>query len=115
MLVISGGNTYELLNDLRKTGLDKAIIEFSKKDEFVLSGFSAGACVLTPTIAIAGQGTGADVNEVDLKDLTGLNIVDFEVYPHYENGDEETYEEYSKQSPNKVKKITDQEFIKLDL
>jgi dipeptidase E len=52
VLVISGGNTFKLLDNLRKSGLDKAIMEFTKKDSFVLSGFSAGALVLTPTIEI---------------------------------------------------------------
>lgn len=83
ILVISGGNTFKLLDNLRKSGLDKAIKEFTKKDEFVLSGFSAGALVLTPTIEVCNL-PNYDENIVGIRDLTGLNVVNFEVFPHYD-------------------------------
>ena len=59
------------MNHLKKSGLDKAIIEFWKKDGVVLAGFSAGAIVLSPLIETAR--IYGDVNEPGLTDLSGLN------------------------------------------
>jgi len=82
ILVITGGNTFKLLYNLRQSGLDRVIKRFAQKDNFVLSGFSAGAIVLTPTIKICNL-PNYDSNDVGIKDLAGLNIVNFEVFPHY--------------------------------
>ena len=83
ILVITGGNTFKLLDNLRKSGLDNAIKKLASKEEFVLAGFSAGALVLTPTIKVCNL-PNYDENLVGITDLVGLNLVDFEVFPHYE-------------------------------
>ncbi len=120
ILLITGGNTFGLLNYLRKSGLDNVIKKFVEKDEFVLSGFSAGAIVLSPTIKSAEIPTGndptdmIDENKVGLKDLTGLNIIDFEVFPHFDEIlDRKTLEEYREQTPNEVREINNDEYIVL--
>ena len=63
ILIISGGNTFKLLNNLKASGLDKTIKQFYQKPEFVLSGFSAGALVLTPTIKICSLPDFDDTDE----------------------------------------------------
>jgi len=116
ILVISGGNTYELLRNLRQSNLDKAIIEFTEKPEFILAGFSAGAIVLTPNINICGFGPDYDENIVGTDDLTGLGIVDFEVLPHYDeklHGD--AIKDYKKATVNKVITITDEDYLNIEL
>ncbi len=41
---------------------------------------------MTPSIATAGDSAeGTDDNSVGLTDLTGLNLLNFEFSPHYEN------------------------------
>lgn len=121
ILLITGGNTFELLNNLRNSGLDKAIKDFTQKDEFILAGFSAGAIVLSPTIESAQQPAGPDPedlmdeNLVGITDLTGLGIIDFEVFPHFvEVSDRETLKKYQAQSKYQVKEITDEDYIVLD-
>ena len=115
ILLISGGNTFELLNNLKKSGLDKAVIDFSKKENFVLAGFSAGALILCPTINICNL-PGYDENLVGLTDLSGLKIIDFEVFPHFNpDKDEQKLNEYKKITSNTVKPINDEEYIVLDL
>lgn len=118
ILLISGGNTFELLNNLRNSGLDKAVTNFSKKDNFVLAGFSAGAIVLSPTIEVASQPAGDDTDDlmdenlVGITDLSGLGIIDFEVFPHYNpEKDIKTLEKYRKQTANEVKEIRDDEYL----
>lgn len=114
ILVISGGNPFTLLRNLRRSGLDKAIREFVEKPEFVLSGFSAGAMVLTPTIKTT---TVKDRNKnlAGIKDLTGLGIVDFEVFAHHSNEWKKAIREYEKSTQNKVKKLTDDDYLVIDL
>jgi len=115
ILIITGGNTFKLLDNLRRSGLDKAIKEFASKNEFVLAGFSAGALVLTPTIEVCNL-PNYDKNEVGLKDLTGLNIVNFEVFPHYtEQEHRDLLSEYKTQAKNEVREITNEDCIVLDL
>lgn len=113
ILVISGGNTFSLLKSLRTSGLDESIKEFSKKSEFVLSGFSAGALVLTPTIEICSLPR-FDDNEVGIKDLTGLHLVDFEVFPHYQESQAVTLENYKKVTSNRVVEISEDDYIEID-
>ncbi len=118
ILLITGGNTFELLYNLRKSGLDKAVLDFSRKKSCVLAGFSAGAIVLTPRIDIAAQPSGTDPsdfideNNVGIKDLVGLNIINFEILPHYHNEtDKKTLESYRKISPNEIRTVSDDELI----
>src|SRR4030042_3987955 len=110
ILIITGGNTFKLLYDLRKPGLDKAIKEFTRKNEFVLAGFSAGALVLTPTIEVCNL-PNYDKNEVGIKDLNGLGIISFEVFPHYSQQEhKDLLEKYKAQAKNNVKEITNEDY-----
>jgi dipeptidase E len=114
-VLISGGNTFQLLSNLRESGLDKTILEFSHKQDNTLAGFSAGALVLTPTITICNL-PGFDKNIVGLDNLDGLGIVDFEIFPHYKKQSCETViNKYRKTTNNQVREITDEAYISLDL
>jgi dipeptidase E len=115
IFLISGGNTFELLQNLRNSGLDKSIEQFAEKSDFVLAGFSAGAVVLTPTIELCNL-PDFDENLVGLKNLNGIGIVNFEVFPHFnEHLHKVTLERYRKTTPNTVREITDEDYITLDL
>lgn len=115
VLIISGGNTFNLLNNLRESGLDTSIRYFLNKPNFVLSGFSAGALVLTPNIKICNL-PDFDDNLVGLKDLNSLGVVDFEVFPHYKKDiHEKMLEDYRKTTNNRVNEIADEDYISIDL
>jgi peptidase E len=113
VLVITGGNTFTLLRNLKSSGLEKAIKIFVEKDEFVISGFSAGALILTPTINICNL-PNYDENLVGLKDLAGLNLVNYEVFPHYSVEHNEVLEAYRKTADNEVKEISDEDYILIE-
>lgn len=113
ILLITGGNTFSLLNNLRQSGLDKTIKEFSNKDTYILAGFSAGAIILSPTIEICNL-PGYDENLVGIIDLKGLNIIDIEVFPHFEESDRQTLEKYRSQTENQVREISNDDYIVLD-
>lgn len=115
VVLISGGNTFQLLSNLRKSGLDKVIVELSHKQDVTLAGFSAGALVLTPTITICNL-PGFDENLFGINDLSGLGIVDFELFPHYEKLLHETLlNVYRETTNNQVREISDEEYISLSI
>ena len=122
ILIISGGDPFQLLINLRKTGLDSAIIQFTEKNEFIISGYSAGAYVLTPTLEIAKifneqyPGGKKYLTQDNVENFTGLGIVDFEVCAHYsETQHKQILENHIKNSRNKVKLLGDNEFVVIDL
>lgn len=95
MLWLSGGNTFYLLDQVRKTGFDVWLKQLANTETYnneksiegstllsgekVYVGGSASTILVTPTIKIAD---GVDDNIVGLDDLTGLNLVDFEINVH---------------------------------
>lgn len=79
IIFVSGGNTFHLLNQARKTGF--AIWLKENIENIVYVGVSAGSIIATPSIGIAPIDNGDD-NTPGITDLTGLHFVDFEVSPH---------------------------------
>ena len=112
VLLITGGNTFKLLNHLRKSGLDKAIVEFWKKDKIVLAGFSAGAIVVSPSIKTAA--IYGDENTPGLTDISGLGIIDFEVWPHYEINQAQKLADYKSTCSHEVTIIGNDDVIVID-
>lgn len=122
ILIISGGDPFQLLINLRKSGLDTAITQFTKKEEFIIAGYSAGAYVLTPTLKTAKifnenyPGGKKYKTQDKIKDFTGLGIVDFEIFAHYsEVHHKKILDHYIESRSKNVKTIADNEFLVVDL
>lgn len=115
-LTITGGNVYALLDNLRNSGYDALISNLAAKDDFIYSGFSAGAMIVTPDIRAAGKeygwSFGYDENRVGISDTKSLGFIDFEILPHYDQDkDKEKLEEYKKRYNVNIKPITDSEYL----
>lgn len=109
-IILTGGNTFKFLHHLKESGLDKVIIEFAKSNKTIV-GFSAGAIILSPTIEIAELPT-LDDNLVDITDLTGLGLIDFDVYPHYEESEHNSIvDEYEKSTGRQIRRLSDDDLI----
>jgi len=122
ILIISGGDPFQLLINLRKSGLNTAITQFTKKEEFIIAGYSAGAYVLTPTLEIAKffndiyPGGKKYKTQDKIKDFTGLGIADFEIFAHYsEVHHKKILDHYIESRNKKVKTIADNEFLVVDI
>ncbi len=122
ILIISGGDPFQLLYNLRKSGLANAIIQFIKKEEFIIAGYSAGAYILTLTLEIAKffnqnyPGGKKYRNQDKIKDFTGLGIVDFEIFVHYsEIHHKKILDHYIESRSKQVKTIADNEFLVVDI
>lgn len=108
MLWLSGGNTFYLLDQVRKTGFD---IWLKKNiDSKVYVGGSASTILVTPTIKIAD---GVDDNVVGLDDLTGLGLVDFEINVHCNAAMCEATKEYADAVGHPVYALDDLSAIKV--
>lgn len=78
IIYMMGGNTFYLLDVIRKTGFDKVIVDFINKGKIYI-GSSAGSEILGNSIDVA---LGYDENNVNMIDFTGLKIVDALIVPH---------------------------------
>lgn len=79
VVFVSGGNTFHLLDQARKTGFGNWLEQHLENIVYV--GVSAGSIVMTPSIGIASV-DGGDENLANITDLKGFNFVNFEVSPH---------------------------------
>jgi len=122
ILIISGGDPFQLLINLRKSGLDAAITQFTKKKEFILAGYSAGAYVLTPSLEVAKlfnenyPGGKKYMTQDKIEDFAGLGFVNFEICAHYsETHHKQFLENYIENNRNEVKLLGDNDFLVIDL
>ncbi len=111
IIFVSGGNTFHLLDQARKSGFDKWLKNNLKNKVYI--GSSAGSLFVTPTID-AGNLPGGDRNLAELTDLKGMEFVDFEFMPHIGNGIAiKDVEAYAKTTKNKLYAVDDQTAIKV--
>ena len=109
VIFIFGGNTFDYLDRIRKTGLDKEIKSFVKKGGVYL-GLSAGSYVACPTIE-AATWKKADSNEKGLKNLKGLNLVPFLITAHFENKYRKIVEQAAKKTRYSIIALTDKQAV----
>jgi dipeptidase E len=85
-LWVTGGNAFILRRAMKQSGLDKILRNKSSQEPFVYAGYSAGACVVTPTLD--------GIHLVDPPDSVppgyaselvweGVGLVPFCIAPHY--------------------------------
>ncbi len=113
MLYIAGGNTFRLLEDIRQgVGVEKLkeIIHVSR----LVIGVSAGAVVLTPTIRVVSQ-IQPDDNLTKTEDYSGLNMLDYEILPHYSDSLLKDTLKYQTKYQTKLATCTDSGFIETNL
>ena len=85
---LRGGNVFNLRRALQQSGADVALLGLLHTDGIVYGGYSAGACVLTPSLH--GLELVDDPSEVppgfDAAIIwEGLGILPYAVAPHYES------------------------------
>lgn len=83
IIYVTGGNTFFLLKELKRTGADKIIIEEVNAGKLYI-GESAGAMVTAANIEYA-KGMDNPKKAPGLLDFDALNLVDFYTVPHYTN------------------------------
>ena len=88
-LWVSGGNTFLLRRAFKQSGLDALLPELLAHDQIVYGGYSAGACILSPSLKGIDLVDPADevVVGYDKKIIwDGLHVIDYAIAPHYKSG-----------------------------
>lgn len=90
---VRGGNVFILRRAYKQSGFDKWLIEQKDNKDFVYGGYSAGVCVLSPSLKglelvddlnITAEGYEPEVI------WDGVGLIDFAFAPHYKSNHPET-------------------------
>jgi dipeptidase E len=112
VIYAGGGNTHYLLDAMRTSGFADWLEQ--NIDNKVYVGGSAGAIVVTPNISVTKIKAYSNSSVLDVDDLTGLGLVDFEIAPHIPNWPSYAdAEEYAKTTMNKVYALDNQSAIQV--
>lgn len=88
-----GGNTFILRRAMAQSGFDKLLKKKNEDPDFVYAGYSAGACVMSPTLH--GLELADNPHRIPEKYKTnviwnGVGIIDFFIVPHYRSNHPES-------------------------
>ncbi|MDD3487425.1 MAG: Type 1 glutamine amidotransferase-like domain-containing protein [Candidatus Moranbacteria bacterium] len=108
---VCGGNTFYILDRMRKTKIDRFLIDAVVRGKFYL-GVSAGSIIPGPDIEISGWGEAGDPNDINLQDLTGFGLVPYLIVPHYTEQEKADVEAFKKKRKGEsVIELTDDQAI----
>lgn len=89
---VRGGNTFILRQAMKLSGFDKIIKNIERQD-FFYGGYSAGICVLAPSIKALEQIDNPTIMPYKKSKkiiLEGLGILDYLILPHYKSNHPES-------------------------
>jgi dipeptidase E len=85
---VSGGNTFVLRQAYQLSSLDRLISDWQGSENFLYVGYSAGVCVLTPSLkpyAITDDANNFPYPQIKDQIWDGLGILNFAFEPHYDS------------------------------
>ena len=115
---VRGGNVFVLRQAMKLSGFDEIIKSKVTDSNFLYGAYSAGVCVLAPTLH--GYELVDDSKVTPYGDLplewNGLNLIDYAVLPHFQSEHEESEQvtlavEYMKENRLPYKTLRDGEVI----
>jgi len=115
IIFVSGGNSFYLLEQIKKTGFDKVLKKFQKTD-IIYIGSSAGSVIVCPDIKYI-EPLDDPKEAKNLQNYKGINLIDFYVLPHFNTGifgeiSKTIYQE--KANTLKLVPITDNQLIEIN-
>ncbi len=118
-IFIRGGNTFILRQAMKLSGFEMIFEELLRRDDFVYSGYSAGICVLAPSlkpVQIVDDPTDKPYKELQETIWDGLGYLDHIILPHYKSNHPESARvdevvEYCKRNDIPFKTLKDGEVI----
>jgi dipeptidase E len=85
---VRGGNVFLLRYALAASGVDAALVELLRDDAFVYGGYSAGSCVLGPSLRafeLVDDPGAVEVAYGQEPRWDGLHILDYVIVPHVDS------------------------------
>lgn len=110
LIFVEGGNTFFLLKYARESGFDKVMREQKNSDKIYI-GVSAGAYIATPSVEPTTWKRKKDTHGVT--DFTGLGLVPFAIFPHYEEKYKDLIETRKKELKYDLITIKDDEMVEV--
>lgn len=89
---IRGGNTFILRQAMQLSGFD-SIIKNLDRENFLYGGYSAGICILAPSLKALQQVDNPNIMPYkEIKEIIwdGLDILDYIILPHYKSNHSES-------------------------
>lgn len=111
VIYVTGGNTFYLLDWVRKSGFDVAIRQLVNAGKIYI-GASAGSYIACPTIEMSTW-KGGSKNVVNLTDFTALHFVPFLLKAHFKEEHQELIEKSVKTAKLPVIVLTDKQAVKV--
>ncbi|MEK6889874.1 MAG: Type 1 glutamine amidotransferase-like domain-containing protein [Nanoarchaeota archaeon] len=115
---VRGGNTFVLRQAMKLSGFDE-IIKNLDRDDFLYGGYSAGICILAPSLKGLNRVDNSNLHPYkELKETIweGLGLLDYLILPHYKSDHPESPDidkevEFCKKNKIPFKTLTDGEVI----
>ncbi len=116
---VSGGNTFVLRQAMKLSGFDKIFKQLIKRKDFLYAGYSAGICVLAPSLKalqIVDDPKDKPYHQIKRTIWKGLGYLDYIILPHYKSNHPESADidkevEYCKKNEISFKTLRDGEVI----
>ena len=116
---VRGGNCFVLRQAIKLSGLDNILKDLLKKEDILYGGYSAGVCVLAPTLKGMELVDDPNVKPYDTQKETiwdGVGILDYTIVPHYKSDHPESRKvdeivEYMEKNKIPFKPLKDGEVI----
>jgi len=85
-IYVRGGNAFILRQAMKLSGLDNILLKL-QDDNFVYAGYSAGCCVLSPSLKSTALIDNPNIYPYELKETiwTGLGIIPYNFLPHFDS------------------------------
>lgn len=112
VVYVEGGNTFYLLDWVKKSGFNKAIKKFLKRER-VYVGVSAGSMIAGTNIESANWEP-ADKNIAGLGDLSAISLLPFAITPHYCDEVAEAVKEAAVKAGYPIVALTDSQAVLID-
>ncbi len=77
-IIVGGGNSFHLLDQVQRLGLVEPLQRKIKRDNIHYIGWSAGSNLACPTVK-----TTNDMPIIEPQSFNALNLIDFQINPHY--------------------------------
>lgn len=97
-IFIGGGNTFKLLKEIKSSKFDKKLKSFKG----IIYGGSAGAIIFGKDISLVLFGKIKDKNKVKLKNLKGLNLINYNIKCHYVKSEKNLVKDYVKKTKTPI-------------
>lgn len=107
LIYVGGGNTFSVLNKIRKCNFDNEIIKYINKGVCYLGG-SAGAHIMTKNIKHI---LCFEKNHAKIKNYNALGLLDGILFCHYDKSREKNYLDALKVNKYNVYKLNDEEIM----